>query len=67
MQPSDLTSNVPRDILHERGELLRGLGRQEQVGVVAQDHQAVNLDSVPALSTSDDTDDQIIGAGARTK
>lgn len=38
---------IPRVILHERGELLRGLGRQEQVGEVAQDHQAVDLDSVP--------------------
>ena len=64
MQSPDFPGDVTGHIVHERGELLRGVGGHQQMSVVAQDDEAVDLDSVPALRATDDTDDQVIGAQA---
>ena len=64
-QPSDLPGDVPGHVVHERGKLLWGVGREQQVRVVAQEHKGVDLDSVLALRTIDDADDQVIGTQAR--
>jgi hypothetical protein len=67
MQPPDLTSDIPGHVVHEDGQLLRGVGRQQQVCVVAQDDNAMNPHSVPALGTTDNPDDEVVDSLARTQ
>ena len=62
MQSPDFPGDVAGHVFHERGELLRGVGGHQQMSVVAQDDEAVNLDSVLALRATYDADDQVIGA-----
>ena len=62
MQPSDLARDVSSHVVHEGGKLLGGLGRHQQMRVVAQDDEAVDFHSVLALRATDNADDQVIGA-----
>ena len=48
MQSPDFPGDVAGHVVHERGELLRGVGGHQQMSVVAQDDEAVDLDSVVA-------------------
>ena len=60
MQSPDFPGDVTGYVVHERGELLRGVGGHQQMSVVAQDDEAVDLDSVLALRATDDADDQVM-------
>ena len=67
VEPPDFSRDVAGNVLHEARELLGRLRRQQQMGVIGEDGEAVDLHAVPPLRAAKDTDDEVVEPAARPK